>query len=177
MWTQLRERHAPAHEKIRLTPKLNTHTPLAASSADVSAHSSIIAAVERATTMTLSTRVGWCRLCLAVDTGSSENVTSEEAYKAMKRNSRGGACILLTNDMNLAGVTCSRLNILCTVFATNVLRKHIDFQSGFLCNLRLYAYIGEFVWITVPVLSRARHLSSVSLSAGLWTSLCSNEPN
>ncbi len=35
-----------------------------------------------------------------------------EAYKALKMNSRGGACVLRPNDMNLAGVTGSRLNIL-----------------------------------------------------------------
>ena len=62
--------------------------------------------------MTLSTRVGKHRLALAVDTGAAVNVISEEAYKYLKRNSRGGSCILRPNDMNLAGVTGSHLNIL-----------------------------------------------------------------
>ncbi len=39
--------------------------------------------------MALPTRVGKHRLSLAVDTGATVNVISEESYKILKRNSRG----------------------------------------------------------------------------------------
>ena len=82
--------------------------------------------------MTLSCRVGKRRLCLAVDTGAAVNVMSEEAYKALKRNSRGGACVLRPNDMNLAGVTGSRLNILGVVSLPLSLSRHTPlFKADF----------------------------------------------
>ncbi|RUM27774.1 MAG: hypothetical protein DSY32_05100, partial [Aquifex sp.] len=62
--------------------------------------------------MALPTRVGKHSLSLAVDTGAAVNVLSEESYKALKRNSRGGRWILRPSDLNLSGVTGSTLQIL-----------------------------------------------------------------
>ncbi len=105
---------------------------MAANSADISAHSSMIAALDKTTIMTLSCRVGKRRLCLAVDTGATVNVMYEEGYKALKRNSRGGACVLRPNDMNLAGVTGSRLNILGVVsLPLNLSRNTPLFKADF----------------------------------------------
>ncbi len=57
---------------------------------------------------------------------------SEEAYKVLKRNSRGGACVLRLNDMNLAGVTWSRLNILGIVsLALSLSRNTPLFKADF----------------------------------------------
>ncbi len=62
--------------------------------------------------MALPTRVGNHRLSLAVDIGATVNVISEESYKILKRNSRGGKWILRPSDLNLSGVTGSALKIL-----------------------------------------------------------------
>ncbi len=144
---------------------------MAADPADISAHSSMIAAMERTTIMTLSCRVGKRRLCLAVDTGAAVNVKSAEAYKALKRNSRGGVCVLRPNDMNLAGVTGSSLNILGVVsLPLSLSRSTPLFKAEFLRNLRFCTSIGWFVRVTNSTLPRDRCLSTISLSSVLWAS-------
>lgn len=62
--------------------------------------------------MALPTRVGKHCLSLAVDTGATVNVISEESYKILKRESRGGKWVLRPSDLNLSGVTGSSLHIL-----------------------------------------------------------------
>ncbi len=59
----------------------------------MSVYSTINAANNQTDIMALPTRVGKHRLFLAVDTGATVNVISEESYKILKRNSRGGKLI------------------------------------------------------------------------------------
>ncbi len=120
-------------------------------------HTSMIAAMDRTTIMTLSCRVGKRRLCLAVDTGAAVNVMSEEAYKALKRNSRGGAFVLRPNDMNLAGVTGSCMNVL------GIISVPLSLSRNTTSN-------GWFVRVTDSTLSRDRCLSTISISSILWAS-------
>ena len=62
--------------------------------------------------MALPTKVGSCGLSLAVDTGATVNVLSEESFKALKRSFRGGQWPLRQSDLHLRGVTGSALRIL-----------------------------------------------------------------
>ena len=62
--------------------------------------------------MALEVKLGPVRASFAVDTGAAVNVLSEEAYKAIKRASRGGRCRLRPNDLNLRGVTSDPLDIM-----------------------------------------------------------------
>ncbi len=55
----------------------------------MSVYSTIVAACNQTKIMALPTRVGKHCLSLTVDTGAAVNIISEEAYKALKRNSRG----------------------------------------------------------------------------------------
>ncbi len=46
---------------------------------------------------------------LAVDTGATVKILSEDAYKALKRSHRRGKWPLQPSDLNLSGVTGSLL--------------------------------------------------------------------
>ncbi len=59
----------------------------------MSVYSTINAANNQTDIMTLPTRVGKHHLSLVVDTGATVNVISEESYKILKQNSRGGKWI------------------------------------------------------------------------------------
>ena len=78
----------------------------------MSVYSSIHAANNKTDILALPIRVGKHHLSLAVDTGASVNVISEDSYNTLKRNSRGGKWILRPSDLTLAGITGSALNIL-----------------------------------------------------------------
>lgn len=78
----------------------------------MSVYSTIYAANHQAEIMALPTRVGKHSLSLAVDTGATVNVISEESYRILKRESRGGKWTLRPSGLNLSGVTGSALNIL-----------------------------------------------------------------
>ncbi len=73
----------------------------------MSVYLTINAANNQADIMALPTRVGKHCLSLAVDTGATVNVISEESYKILKRESRGGKWVLRLGDLNLSGVTGS----------------------------------------------------------------------
>ena len=59
--------------------------------------------------MALPTRVGRCKMSLAVDTGATVSILSIESYLALKRTSHGGRWSLRQSDLNLRGVTGSAL--------------------------------------------------------------------
>ena len=61
--------------------------------------------------MALPTKIGSCGLSLAVDTGATVNVLSEDSFRAIKRTFRGGRWPLRQSDLNLRGVTGSALSI------------------------------------------------------------------
>ncbi len=51
-------------------------------------------------------------MSLAVDTGTTINVMSENSFRTLRRSFRGGRCALLPNDLNVVGVSGSNLGIL-----------------------------------------------------------------
>ena len=59
--------------------------------------------------MALPTRIGRCKMSLAVDTGATVSVLSIEAYLALKRGPHGGRWSLRQSDLNFRGVTGSAL--------------------------------------------------------------------
>ncbi len=76
---------------------------------------------------------------LAVDTGAAVNVISEEAYKALKRNSRGGSRIPRPSDLNL--FWCHSFNL--KYFGHSLLADsdvegyNTAYQNRFLCDYQL----------------------------------------
>ncbi len=64
-------------------------------------------------------------LTLAVDTGATVNVLSDNAFRALKRNSRGGSWPLYENNLNVVGVTGSDLEVLGRVFLTVCLQERL----------------------------------------------------
>ena len=74
-------------------------------------YDNIVAACSQTDIMALPVRAGPCNFSLAVDTGASANILSEEAYMTLKRNARGGRWPLRQSDLNLRGVTGSALEI------------------------------------------------------------------
>ncbi len=78
-------------------------------------YDSFVAACDQTNIMALPTKVGSCGLSLAVDTGATVNVLSEESFKAVKRSFRGGKWPLRQSDLNVRGVTGSALRILSIV--------------------------------------------------------------
>ncbi len=69
---------------------------------------------------------------LAIDTGASVNILSEDAYKALKRSFRGSKWPLQPSDLNLSGVTGSNLQILVKVsLPLKLLIRISSFQRDF----------------------------------------------
>ena len=61
--------------------------------------------------MALSARVGPLRASFAVDTGALVNVISDNAFRIIKRESRGGRYPLRESDLDLRGVSDEKLAI------------------------------------------------------------------
>ncbi len=73
---------------------------------------SVIATFSKTHLLALKCRVGAMPLSLAVDTGATTNVMSENSFRFLRRTFRGGRCTLLPNDLNVVGVSGSNLEIL-----------------------------------------------------------------
>ncbi len=92
--------------------RLNHTRDKPAVTSDIKIYSTIIPACIKSTVMTIPTQLSNKTFSLAVDTGAAVNILSEDAYKALKRSSRGGKWPLEPSDLNLPGVTGSNLQIL-----------------------------------------------------------------
>ncbi len=79
---------------------------------------SIIAVLAKTKIIALPCQVGKHKLYVAVDTGATINVISEQSFRELRRSLRGGRCRLLPNDINVVGVTSYDLGILGKVLLT-----------------------------------------------------------
>ncbi len=83
-------------------------------------------------TLALPCKVGTLPLSLAMNTGATINVLSENSFRALRRTFRGGRCMLLPNDLNAVGVSGSNLEILGKIALTvNPGKKACDFCAVF----------------------------------------------
>ncbi len=93
---------------------------------------SINALSSKGNIIVLPCRVGRTTLTLAVATGATVNVLFDNAFRALKRNSRGGSWPLYENYLNVVGVTESDLGVLGRVFLTVCLQAKVrPFQDEF----------------------------------------------
>ena len=74
---------------------------------EISLYDSIVAACNLQEIMALPIKIGPCMMSLAVDTGATVSILSEEAYMALKRNDRGGRWPFRYSELNSLGVTGS----------------------------------------------------------------------
>ena len=105
---------------------------------DTTVYDNIVAACSQTDIMALPVKAGPCNFSLAVDTGAAVNVLSEESYKTLKRNARGGRWPLRQSDLNLRGVTGSSLDIkgmvtlpICVVKGTPAIRADFYVAANF----------------------------------------------
>ncbi len=100
--------------------------------ADIKIYFTIIATCNQSTIMAIPTQMSNIFFSLAVDTGAAENILFENAYKFLKRSSRGGKWPFQPSDLNLSGVTGSNLQILGKVSLPLKLSKRISpFHTDF----------------------------------------------
>ncbi len=88
-----------------------------------------MAACDQTNIMALYVRVGSCGLSLAVDTGATVHVLSEESFKASRRNILSGRWLLPWSELNLLGATGSTLKILEMVTLPKQMKKGIPIKQ------------------------------------------------